>query len=113
MTGTSFFALFSFALQDALLGTTFNWVTPSFFSGVSFLSLWAVLCVLSIVFPVVVFIFGSHWARDSVKGQAWCCEGLDRREETIYPGTFLYLMTFVYLFCVNGFSLASLKYIFI
>ena len=35
LTGSSFFALFSFVLQDALLGTRFNWVTPSVFSGVS------------------------------------------------------------------------------
>jgi len=38
LTGTSFFALFSFALQDALLGTRFNWAAPSFFSGFLFLA---------------------------------------------------------------------------
>jgi len=83
LTGSSFFALFSLGLQDALLGTRFNWGAPSFFLG--------------------VFIFGNHGARASVKSQTWCCEGLDEREETIYPRPFLYLMTFVYL-CVNGSS---------
>jgi len=37
LTGSSFFALFSFGLQDALLGTRFNWAAPSFFSGFLFL----------------------------------------------------------------------------
>ena len=41
MTGSSIFALLSFAFQDALLGTQFNWVAPSAFSGVSALSQWA------------------------------------------------------------------------
>jgi hypothetical protein len=36
LTGSSVFALLSFGLQDALLGTNFNWTAPSVFSGVSF-----------------------------------------------------------------------------
>ena len=51
-----------------------------------------------LVFPVVVYIFGNHGPRDSFKGQAWLCEGFDRREETIYSRSFLYLMTFVSFF---------------
>jgi len=37
MTGSSIFALLSFTFQDALLGTKFNWTTPSVFSGFLFL----------------------------------------------------------------------------
>jgi MFS family permease len=33
LTGSSIFCLLSFSLQDALLGTTFNWAAPSIFSG--------------------------------------------------------------------------------
>jgi len=33
LTGSSVFALLSFGLQDALLGTKFNWTAPSIFSG--------------------------------------------------------------------------------
>jgi len=33
LTGSSVFSLLSFALQDALLGTNFNWTTPSVLSG--------------------------------------------------------------------------------
>jgi MFS family permease len=37
LTGSSIFSLFSYAFQDALLGTKFNWTTPSVFSGFLFL----------------------------------------------------------------------------
>jgi MFS family permease len=37
LTGSSTFALVSFALQDALLGTKFNWTAASVFSGFIFL----------------------------------------------------------------------------
>jgi len=46
LTGSSVFVLFSFALQDALLGTRFNWITPSVFAGFLFLGV-TVLAFLS------------------------------------------------------------------
>ena len=36
LTGSSIFALVSYALQHALLGPKFNWTSPSVFSGVRF-----------------------------------------------------------------------------
>lgn len=46
LTGSSVFALFSFAFQNALLGTRFNWAAPSVFSGLLFLGV-TVLAFLS------------------------------------------------------------------
>jgi len=46
LTGSSVFALFSFAIQNALLGTKFNWTAPSVFSGILFLGV-TVLAFLS------------------------------------------------------------------
>ena len=70
LTVGSIFALLSFVIQDALVGTRFNWATPSVFSGVSLFfyasSLWAHCLMISPLY-IIVCIFGYHRARISVE----------------------------------------------
>ena len=102
LTGSSIFALLSFAFQDGLLGTRFNWAAPSVFSGVSALSLWAFLYVLFIVLPYRSCYFWESWGSRICRGPNLLLRSLGQARGNNISKAFLSYDGCISFFCVNG-----------